>query len=316
MKILVTSAARKAPLVAAAKAAALRLDSSAKVIAGDLDPAAPARYVADEFWHMPPTTESFAETLLAGCRACGVGVVLPTRDGELVFWAAQRARFAAEGIAVIVSSPPSVERCLDKLAFAEFGLAHGLPFIPAGLTPQAVGPGPYVVKERFGAGSRALGLNLDRAAALAHGAHLSAPIYQPFVAGREISIDAWLDRHRRMKGVVLRRRDVVVDGESQVTTTFRDGALEAAAGCIVEALELEGPVVLQALLDETAGLHVIECNSRFGGASTAAIAAGLDLLTWSFLEACGHALPAFVRNPGEVRQVRLPSDLILHDPDL
>jgi carbamoyl-phosphate synthase large subunit len=312
MKVLISSASRKAPLIRAAKDAAARIDPQAKVIAGDADATALSRYVADAFWQMPPTTDANAEAVLAGCRARGISVVLPTRDGELVFWARRREAFAAEGIRVIVSSLQSVERCLDKLAFAQFGAAQGLPVIPAALSPE--GPGPYVVKERFGAGSRAIGLNLGRDEALAHAAKLSAPIYQPYVTGREISIDAWLDAHRRVKGVVLRRRDVVVNGESHVTTTFRDPVIEAAAIRILEALGLEGPVVLQALVDESGAMKVIECNSRFGGASTAAIAAGLDSLHWSF--AGGRELPAFVRRPGEVRQVRLASDVIIHDPDL
>lgn len=309
--VLVTSASKKVPLIRAVMTAAKKLNPGIRVIAGDGNAGALARHAADAFWQMPPTTIEALDAIVSGCRDRGITLVIPTRDGELAFWAKARPRLAAAGIAVAVSPLESVETCLDKLAFAAFGAAHGLPFIAAGETPDAVGPGPYVVKERYGAGSRGLGLDLAREAALAHGAGLQAPIYQPFVGGAEISIDAWLDRKSRVKGLVLRRRDVVVGGESQVTTTFRDPALEADAVHILEALKLTGPVVLQAFIGDGGNLSVIECNPRFGGASTAAIAAGLDIFYWTLLEAAGGDVDglSFDRVPGEIRQIRVPSDI-------
>jgi carbamoyl-phosphate synthase large subunit len=312
--LLVTSAARKIPLLRAAIAAARKLSPEMQVLAGDIDPDAPAQYAADAFWAMPRTDDTALDALIAGCRERGIGFVLPTRDGELAFWARHRARFANEGIAVLVSPEESVTRCLDKLAFARFGQERGLPFIPAyeGLEDASTSRyrGPYAVKERFGAGSRAIGLNLDAASAREHAKGLTAPIFQPFIEGTEISVDAWLDRNHKVKGLVLRRRDRVVDGESQVTTTFRDPVIENATRTALEALQLSGPVVMQILIDKAGQPHIIECNSRFGGASTAGIAAGLDSLYWSLAEAAGHdvaALP-FARISGEVRQVRLPAD--------
>lgn len=308
--LLVTSAARKIPLLRAAISAARKLSPDMQVLAGDLDPDAPAQYIADGFWAMPRTEDTEPDALIAGCRERGIGVVLPTRDGELLFWARHKARFARDGIAVLVSPEESVTRCLDKLDFARFGQEHGLPFIPAFEGLEDAGSPPYAVKERFGAGSRAIGLKLDAASARKHAKGLTAPIFQPFIEGKEISVDAWLDRNHKVKGLVLRRRDRVVDGESQVTTTFRDAAIEDAARTALEALQLCGPVVMQILIDETGQPHIIECNSRFGGASTAGIAAGLDSLYWSLAETAGKdvaALP-FTRIPGEVRQVRLPAD--------
>lgn len=316
--ILVTSAARKVPLMRALLDAARRLNPALRLIAGDRDEAAPTRYVADEFWAMPATEDAQIEAILAGCAQRDVRVILPTRDGELAFWARHGARLARENIDVIVSSPEAIERCLDKLAFAAFGEARGLPFIPARLGLDELPGDRFVVKERYGAGSRAIGLDLDRAEALRHGEGLGDPIYQPFVAGEEISIDAWLDRAGAAKGVVLRRRDKVVDGESQVTTTFRHPAIETKAAQILEALGLRGPVVMQAIIDGAGGLHVIECNSRFGGASTTAIAAGLDTLYWSLIEGFGANADAapFHRRSGEIRQIRVPQDIHVPYPGL
>jgi carbamoyl-phosphate synthase large subunit len=315
--VLVTSASRKVPLVRAMKTAASKLDGTVKVVAGDLDPNALARFLADEFWAMPPTVPEQTCPLLDACKSRDIWAILPTRDGELAFWAEVRERFAHQGITVVVSDAESVERCLDKLEFARFGEEAGLPVIATAEHPESLGSGPYVVKERFGAGSRSLGLRLDRDAALAHGRQLERPIYQPFVEGPEISIDAWMDASGTPRGVVLRRRDHVVNGESQITTTFRDTQIEAEAVAALTALKLRGPAVMQAMIDTGGRMRIIECNARFGGASTTAIAAGLDMLYWSLLEACEpSAEEVFYRIEGEVRQVRVPADIILYDPDL
>lgn len=318
LRVLVSSASRKVPLVRAMQAAVRQLDPKGQVVAGDLNPQALSAAVADAFWAMPPTRDEQLPQLIAGLRERGIRAVLPTRDGELAFWARHSAALQREGVAVLAAAPAALERCLDKLAFARFGAERGLPFIPASTSLDACGAGPYVVKERYGAGSRALGLGLQREAALAHAQGLQAPIFQPLVLGQEISVDAWLDRQSRCKGVVLRRRDRVVNGESEVTTTFSDHALQAQCARILEALELSGPVVMQAMLDATGGLHVIECNARFGGASTTGLAVGLDSLLWSLVEARGDDLSAwpFIRSPRQVRQVRVPCDLYVHDPGL
>ncbi|MEH6518709.1 MAG: NAD-dependent epimerase/dehydratase family protein [Halioglobus sp.] len=313
---LVTSAARKVPLVRAMKIAAAKIGSNARVIAGDVDSKSPTRLIADEFWTMPLTVPEHAEMILDECRARDITLIIPTRDGELKFWADVRKSFLGHGITVAVSDTKSVERCLDKLQFAQFGEQTGLPVISATEHLDDLDNQLFVVKERFGAGSKKIGLRLDRKKALAHSNQLDQPIYQPFVEGQEISIDAWMNEACEPRGVVLRRRDKVVNGESQVTTTFRDSRIEALAMAALTALQLRGPAVVQAIIDSVGRIWIIECNARFGGASTAAITVGLDMLYWSMLEGCQlETKGPFKRIEGEIKQERVPMDIIVHDPD-
>ena len=120
--ILISSASGKISLLRAAKDATLKIDPEIKIVAGDLDPTALARYAADYFWQMPETTEAEVTKLLKGCKERDIRAILPTRDGELVFWARQKKLFAENNIAVLVSASASIERCLDKLAFSDFAL--------------------------------------------------------------------------------------------------------------------------------------------------------------------------------------------------
>ena len=57
--------------------------------------------------------------LIAYCLENKIQAVIPTRDGELPYFAAAREALAESGIRVMVSSPEAIEVCVDKLAFYE-----------------------------------------------------------------------------------------------------------------------------------------------------------------------------------------------------
>tara|TARA_A100001011_G_scaffold312440_1_gene329884 strand:+ start:769 stop:2670 length:1902 start_codon:yes stop_codon:yes gene_type:complete len=313
LNILVTSASKKISLIRAIKDAANKISSLNRVIAADISKNVLSRYIADDFWIMPRTIDENINEIIAYCLARNINIILPTRDGELAFWSKHKSALLENGIKVIISSQKSVERCIDKLAFSEFGKQKDLPFIPSSTVISDLEGDRFVVKERFGAGSGSIGIDLDFDEALKYSKTLSEPIFQPFFSGREISIDAWLCWDGNVKGLVLRYRDLVEGGESQVTSTFRDTLIECEVAACLSSLELSGPVIVQALITETEGIKIIECNTRFGGASTAGIAAGLDVFFWSFQEALGNNIQdyAFHRINGEIKQVRLPEDIYL-----
>ena len=315
--VLVTSASAKVPLIRALRQAALRVDPSAKVVAGDVDEAAASRFVADDFWAMSRLITLDLDAFMGECQRRDIRTLLPTRDGELGFWAEAAPSLEAAGIAVIASPTNSLNLCLDKLAFAEWGAARGLPVIPAATTPQAIKSPCLVVKERFGAGSRSIGIGLTAEQASQHAEGLETPIFQPLIAGQEISIDAFLTKRGRVHGLVRRHRTRVINGESQTTVTLRDEGLEAQAKAVLERLQLSGPVVMQAMVKD-GQLNVIEVNARFGGATTASIHVGLDLLYWALCERAfpDMPLPVFERSPFEIKQVRVAEDLVIRDPDL
>ncbi|SNY56035.1 carbamoyl-phosphate synthase large subunit [Arsukibacterium tuosuense] len=315
--LLLTSAGAKIPMLQAARQAWLRLFPTGGIIAGDMQPLCVSRAFADSFWQMPATVNANKAELRRGCIERNIKVILPSRDGELLFWAESKPYFAEAGIQIIVSPATGTALCLDKLAFADFGQQHQLPIIPASLHIDNVIAEQFVVKERFGAGAKSIGLALSKAQAIQHAKQLQNPLYQPMQSGKEVSIDAWLDQDSSVKGLVLRQRDKVVAGESQISTTFTDAALTQQCSKILRQLKLTGPVVMQAIIDAKGKPHIIECNSRFGGASTLSILAGLDSLYWSFLQAMQPeaTLTAYTAATQSIRQLRYSMDTYQYDPD-
>lgn len=316
--LLITSAAAKAPLIEAARNALGRVMSKGRLIAGDVSQQVVSRYMADCFWQMPPTTDEHLDEIIRNCHSHQVNIILPTRDGELLFWARHKSTFEEQGITVLVSPEESIRLCLDKLAFASFGHKNNLPIIPASTLTDKIHSSRIVTKERHSSGSKKIGLDMTPELAAAFSENLEHPIFQPYIKGKEISIDAWLSKSHQLKGLILRYRDLISRGEAQVTTTFREPKLERQMEKIFVELKLSGPVMLQAILDETGSPHIVECNPRFGGASTASIAAGLDSLYWSILEGCGHetATLKFQRSTTEIRQIRITKDIYVNATDL
>lgn len=318
LNVLITSVSQKLSCVREVRRALDKLAAGGEVIGADLDPGCLARGFVDRFWTMPRLDALSTGDLIDYCRANDVGIIVPTRDGELSWFAGRRAALAEAGVAVMVPGPDAVETCLDKLRFARDLRARGFPAIPTFETADAGGAGRLVVKERYGAGSLGIALDVPAAEAAEIAARFKAPIFQPFVEGAEYSVDTFSTASGATKAVVARRRDKVVRGESQITTAVSAPAIERLCAEAAEAIGLRGHAVWQVLEDAAGALHIIECNCRIGGASSLSIAMGLDSFYWAFCEARGDDLARhpFHRSPVNLRQTRIPHDVIETDPGL
>jgi carbamoyl-phosphate synthase large subunit len=289
--VLVTSASRKVDLVQRHRSALHALGLGGRVWAADLDADCVAREFADGFWEMPPLGALSLEDLIGFCKENGIRLLVPTRDAELAWFAEHAEALAEAGVALPLGSAQDVRDCLDKLRFFERCRDAGIPAIPTGLELDALaretGARRFVVKERFGAGSRSIGLGLDREHALQHAAQLRAPVFQPRIEGSEHSIDLYVNREGELVEAIPRLRARVQGGESVVSETVEAPALVEVASAVANALGLRGHAVLQAFTtgDE---VQLIECNPRYGGASALAFEAGLDSPRHSLLEALGH----------------------------
>lgn len=311
--ILVTSASRKIGLVQAVKRAANKIHSSIQVIAADASDTCLAKHFADDFWKIPLISQIDIHTFIKECKARSIRLIIPSRDGELTFFSEHKSVFKEAGIHVMISDPDSIRKCIDKLAFYNENSHIQSRIIPTFEEIDSLNATQFVVKERYGAGSDSIGINLNKQESLDHSKLLKFPLFQPFMEGTELSVDAYIDGNRKVKGIVMRERELVVNGESQITTTVQNQELENAFHTIIDSMELSGHVILQAIIDTKGEIHVIECNPRFGGASTLSIKAGLDSFYWSYLESSSVSLESysFIQSKEPITQVRYPADLYL-----
>lgn len=310
--VLITSLSQKVPLINAVRHAANRARPAALVYGGDNNAHCIGRFFVDAFWHMPADEQLSVAEIIDWCEAHRVTTIIPSRDAELLFWAQHRASLQQLGIDVMVSCTQAVHTCLDKLEFANHCADHGFKAVPTFEQPHQVKSDVLVVKERFGAGSGLLAVNSTRQQAIEFSLNMDTPVFQPMIDGREVSADLYLSQEHVVQGVVLRERNQIVSGESKVTTTFSHPALAQQCTALAMSLRLRGHVMFQLFIDDFDQVTFIECNCRFGGASTLSIAAGLDSFYWLLQESDGHTLdPDRVQlNPRPLRQVRYNADRI------
>jgi pseudaminic acid cytidylyltransferase len=316
--VLITSVAQKLSCIREVRRGLLKLNPEGQVHGGDADPTCLGRSFVDAFWLMPRLDALSLDALIDYCREHDIRAIVPTRDGELAWFAERRAALGVAGIAVMAPAPDTVDLCLDKLRFARELGSMGYPAISAFEDAGSCPGERLVVKERFGAGALGVRLDLSPTTAVAAAEGLDRPIFQPFIQGTEYSVDTFTTSGGATKGAVVRRRDRVVGGESQITTAVDAPALETLCAEAAVAIGLRGHAVWQVIEDAAGAPHIVECNCRIGGASSLSIAMGLDSFFWAFSEAAGGDLSVhpFLRSPVNLRQTRIPHDVIEADPGL
>lgn len=307
MNVLITSLSAKVSCAKRVTDALNRVTEGGQVWGGDVDPDCLARHFVDKFWHMPSLNDLSADALVEFCKSNGIKVIIPTRDGELAFFAERRNALKEAGIHVMVSGAQTIETCVDKLKFSERLIEKGYPAIPSYPTPEACPTDALVIKKRFGAGAADIKINVPKSEVADYDADT---IFQPYIEGQELSIDTFTADECLPEGAIVRRRDKVVRGESQITTAVDEPELEELCIKASKEIGIYGHAVWQAFKDADGRYHIIECNSRIGGASSLSLAMGLDSFYWFFTKANGRDTSglAFNRNPENLQQIRAPYD--------
>ena len=294
-RILFSSLSGKASLYQSVLAQARAFHPEAQVVGGDSDPSCPGRASVEEFVETPHLTDASQEAFARFCKDGGFTHLIPTRDGELPYFAEAKEKLLAVGTNTMISPPKTIATCLDKLLFSEKTNQLGLNAIPAfdsldHLDDQLDAP-RVTVKERRGSGSRNICLDVTPEEAAKEALNLSEPIFQPHVEGHEISADLYVDQTGVCRGVVLRWRDQVVDGESKVTTTLRHPTWEESIGKLAVGIGLRGHGLAQAIVAQEE-LQFIEINARLGGATPLSLSCGLNSIEWFLQESAGNDLKA------------------------
>jgi len=313
--VLLTSISKKVPFIKAVKAATDKIDPAITIFGGDTNNACIGKYFVDYFWEMPIDKLLSIADVINYCIDNKIGTIIPTRDGELYFLAKNKHFLKEKGINVMVPDEGQVLLCLDKLLFAETLIDLGFTAIPTTLAPNP-STEKFVVKERFGSGSQHIGLNLTFDEAVKFSKKLMQPIFQPMITGDEFSIDVYISPTGKIKAAMSRSRDLVQNGESQITTYHPIPTLESLCIDIALKLGLNGHLVFQAIKISDFEFQIIECNTRFGGGSTLSVSLGLDSFYWYLLEVNRLDFDSFKfeRPLSTKRQIRFSDDIIIKHP--
>ncbi len=266
------------------------------VVGADPDPLAPGLHLAHAAETLPRADDpAFGPAVVEITARHHVEALVSTVSEEIVPLHAVLADLAPAACWL----PPldAARACIDKWSFAQaLGSLDGA--IPPtarataeGVDPAAV-PGPWVVKPRFGRGSRSVYL-VDEPDDLVWACRRTPdPIVQQRCRGREFTVDALVDRDGALVACVPRWRLDTKAGISVKSTTFVDRRVEDVVARTVAILGLHGACNLQGFVDEAGPVpvRIIEVNPRFSGGLPLSLAAGADLVGEFVRGALGLAL--------------------------
>lgn len=295
MNVLITSASAKVQLVTAFQEAVQ--PHGGKVIAGDCDPSCCAAHFADGFEQMLRDDDpEYARHLMDICRRQKIGLLIPTRDGELQLLARMRDALSDLGVKLPLPNVSVLKQCQDKLHFQQYCRAHGFPVLELS-DPTTEDSFPVFLRHRNGTFTGG-GVMVENPAAFDRlGLDLEDYVIQTYVTDREYSCDVLLDFDGNPIQAVARERQHLVNGESWRSQIVDMPVLTNLAMELAASLGLKGHNLVQMFYSEETGPRLIEVNARFGGCSNLSIKGGLNSPERMVMMAKGELSEAQEANP-------------------
>jgi carbamoyl-phosphate synthase large subunit len=261
-----------------------------RVVAIDADPDAAGLRLAPTGAVIPTVTEvEFGSALLRVVDEHRPQVLLTTIAEEIAALHDLAGPLVARGVACWLPSQDAAAVCLDKWKFAQVLADAGVPTPPTGLGDASAIPGPWVVKPRFGRGSRDVHLVEDAQELTWACRRTPEPIVQTRISGREYTADVLVDHDGTVAACVPRWRLATKAGISTRGETFESSAVADVVARTVAAVGVTGPLNLQGFVHGDAAT-VIEVNPRFSGGLPLSLAAGADLVGEAVRGALGEPL--------------------------
>lgn len=239
-------------------------------------------YLANDSQVVPPySSDNYAETLVEIAQKFGANGVISTMTEEMAVLSPRTEVFDQAGLANWLPPTDTVIACMDKVKFAEVTEAadQPVPLTGWGNLGDALKkvPGPWIVKPRFGRGSRGI-YPADTAAEVArHWDEVEDPIVQTRLAGKEFTFDVLADREGKLVGGVPRFRLETKAGISTTGIAFDAPSLFGLTQGLLSALGHRGPANVQGFIDGDR-VAFTEINPRFSGGLPLSLGAGADMV--------------------------------------
>lgn len=277
MNILFTGVGRRIELLQAFRNAALVLNKDLKIYGADMAGTAPALAYCDLTRKVVAMKDrGYIDNLLQICRSDHIDLLIPTIDTDLLILSQNRERFEEVGSRVMISSPEMIKICRDKNNTSQFFVDCGLHApMPVNDWQEYDGGYPAFIKPKDGSSSiNAFKVENEEELKI-YADQVEDYIVQPFIEGREYTIDIFCDWEGEPVSIVPRERVQVRAGEVLKTKITMDQTMIDEAKVLCAAFKPCGPITVQLIRDKRTGVnYYIEINPRFGGGAPLSMKAG------------------------------------------
>lgn len=291
MKLLFTSVGRRVELIQAFRNAAVelkkerRLQGEVTIIGVDMTESAPALYYCDETRSVCRIgNKEYIPTLLSICQKDKVDCLIPTIDTDLLLLAENKKKFEEIGTKVLVSAFEKVKICRDKNYTADYFHSLGLQSPRSANSLETYKENcqgkemfPAFIKPKDGSSS----IDAYKADNLKdlqmYAEKIGNYIIQPYISGREYTIDIFCDYEGNPVYITPRERLAVRAGEVLKTKITQDERMIAEMMRLIKNFKPCGQITVQLIRgDITSEDYYIEINPRFGGGAPLSMKAGAD----------------------------------------
>lgn len=276
MRILFTGVGRRIELIQAFRNAALVLNKELKIYGADMAGTAPALAYCDYSRKVVAMKDpGYIRNLLDICREDRIDLLIPTIDTDLLVLSENQGKFEAIGTRVMISEPTMIRICRDKNLTSQFFADCGLHApMPVNDWKAYTGGYPAFIKPKDGSSSVNAFRADDEKELQMYAGQVQDYIVQPFVAGREYTIDVFCDWEGEPVHIVPRERLQVRAGEVLKTRICMDPQMIEEAKTLCKSFRPCGPMTVQLIRDSRGTDWFIEINPRYGGGAPLSMKAG------------------------------------------
>lgn len=296
MKILFTGVGRRIELLQAFRDAALMLNVDLKIYGADMAGTAPALTYCDYTRRVVAMkSHEYIDNLLDICRGDSIDLIIPTIDTDLLVLSENREKFEQIGTKVLISAPDKIRICRDKNNTSKFFADCGLSApMPVNDWKDYKSGYPAFIKPKDGSSSINAFKVENENELESYAARIEDYIVQPFIQGREYTIDIFCDWDGRPISIVPRERLQVRAGEVLKTQINLDENMIEEAKRLCQSFKPCGPITVQLIRDEAGVDWFIEINPRYGGGAPLSMKAGARSAE-AVLKMLAGEKPAFCR---------------------
>ena len=276
IRILFTGVGRRIELLQAFRNAALVLNKNLKIYGADMAGTAPALAYCDYVRRIVAMKDpSYIDNLLAICEQDKLDLVIPTINTDLLVLSENKDRFEKIGTKVMISNPDKFRICRNKNITSQFFVDCGLHApMPVNNRKEYKSGYPAFIKPKDGSSSINAFKVENEAELEIYAAQGDDYIVQPFISGREYTIDIFCDWHGTPISIVPRERVQVRAEEVLKTQIFMDETMIEESKTLCKASKPCGPMTVQLIRDDKGIDWFIEINPRFGGGAPLSMKAG------------------------------------------
>lgn len=277
IRILVTGVGRRVELMQAFRQASLKLNIDLTLYGADMTGTAPALAYCDYTRKVCGMREpQYIQQLVNICVMDKIDLVMPTIDTDLLVLSQNIEAFENVGVKVLISKSDKILMCRDKNITGEFFVSCGLK-APKTYNNYKEYPGPYpcFIKPKDGSSSINAFKVEDKEELEVYANQVDDYIIQPFIFGREFTIDIFCDFDGNPIYITPRERVQVRAGEVLKTVICMDDAMIDEAKNICKLFKPCGPMTVQLIQDRSTGdNYYIEINPRYGGGAPLSMKSG------------------------------------------